>query len=272
MIQIKSQKDDSGSEFRADVHKELLCFYSPYYTAAIKGKFSESRNESFTLELDHKQTQMLIQWLYTGLCDPEPWHHVKNNEAYGLYIFADQTDIIALRRSIMTCVRRDLRGPATPSDMAELVSQLPDGSGLRLYLMEEAVKEMRGYEDRLVPEAEWKMRGYVPEDYPEEFWNRLVNGPHDVWLPSVNACDYHEHTDELEWKMSKRNNQSLRVNHANNMCQLAPSISFLTVCWHLELNATETPAPELIQQTTGQRRRITHNHLDTVIPPRLGDE
>jgi hypothetical protein len=186
-----------------------------------------------------------------------------------LYVFADQTDMIAFRRSIMTCLITAGRAAPTPSEMAKVVSQLPDNSGLRLYLMEEAVDEMRGYEDRIALEAEWKMRGYVPEDYPEEFWNRLVNGPHDIWLPSLNACDYHEHTDEQEWKMSKENNQTLRVNQADDMCQLAPSISFLTVCRHLELNATETPAPELIQQTTGQRRRIMHNDLEAITPPRL---
>jgi hypothetical protein len=215
MIQIKSQKDDSGSEFCADVHKEFLCFYSPYYTAAIKGKFSESRSESFSLELDHTQTQLLVEWLYTGRCDHDLWQQVNNKNMHAFYIFADQTDMIAFRRSIVSCLITAGRAPPTPSDMAKVVSQLPDNSGLRLYLMEEAVGEMRAYEDRLVTEAEWKMRGYIPEDSPEEFWNRLVNGPHDVWLPSLNACDYHEHTDEEEWKMSKKNNQRLPVHSSS---------------------------------------------------------
>lgn len=185
MIEIKSQKDDSGSVFSVAVHKELLCLCSPYYTAAIKGGFSESRQESFTVELDHRQTQMFVEWLYTGRCDSDPWQQINNHEVHALYVFADQTDIIAFRRSIMTCLVRGGRAPPTPSDMAKLVSQLPNDSGLRL------------------------SRGYVRKDFPEEFWDVLVYGQHGPYLPSCIACDYHEHTDEQEWKMSKKSGQKL---------------------------------------------------------------
>ncbi|KAI4765858.1 hypothetical protein E4T52_02781 [Aureobasidium sp. EXF-3400] len=210
MIEIKSQKDDSGSVFSVAVHKELLCFYSPYYTAAIKGAFSESRQESFTVELDHRQTQMFVEWLYTGRCDSDPWQQINNHEVHSLYVFADQTDIIAFRRSIMTCLVRGGRVPPTPSDMAKLVSQLPNDSGLRLFLLEEAVAEWRvGANRRAMTEEEWKSRGYVREDFPEEFWDKLVYGQHGPYLPSCIACDYHEHTDEQEWKMSKKSGQTL---------------------------------------------------------------
>jgi hypothetical protein len=207
MIQIKSQKDDSGSEFCADVHKELLCFYSPYYTAAIKGSFSESLQESFTLELDCGQTQLFVEWLYTGRCDLDPVQEFNNNDLHALYIFADQTDIIAFRRSIMTSLVSTLRTPATPGEMARLVSDLPNDSGLRLYLLEEAVAEWKLDESsNVVTEEDWKSRGYFPKDFSPEFWDQLVNDEHGSYLPSCIACDFHEHTNEEEWKMSKENN------------------------------------------------------------------
>jgi hypothetical protein len=230
MIEIKSQNDDSGSAFCADVHKELLCFYSRYYAAAIKGSFSESRQESFTLELDREQTQLFVEWLYTGRCETDPCQQLDNDDFHALYVFADKTDIIAFRRSIMTCLVTIGRTPAAPSKMARLVNMLPGDSGLRLYLLEEAVAEWRfDADEKAVTEEDWKKRGYVPEDYSEEFWDQLVNGQHDRYLPSCNACDYHEHTDEQEWKMSKNNSQGLQVIQANNMCQLAPPNSFHAV-------------------------------------------
>jgi hypothetical protein len=210
MIQIKSQKDDSGSEFCADVHKELLCFYSPYYTAAIKGGFCESHQESFTLELDCVQTRIFVDWLYTGRCDTDPWQEIDDSDMHTLYIFADKTDIIAFRRSIMTSIVALARTPAAPEELVNVVSVLPDDSGLRLFLLEEAVAEWRFNADEVVvTEEDWKMRGYFPKDFSPEFWDQLVNGEHDPYLPSCIACDFHEHTDEEEWKMSKEIEQKL---------------------------------------------------------------
>lgn len=204
MIQVKSLKDDNGFEFCADVHKELLCFYSPYYAAAMKGQFAESRQNSFTLELDHRQTQVFVEWLYTGRVEVEFWRGKHNDDLHALYIFADQTDIIALRRSIMSCLASAGRVPPTGRDMASLVSQLPDSSGLRLFLLEEAQAEWGTREGtNILTEQYWQRCGYVREDFPEDFYAQLLKGYRDSFTPSSNACDYHEHDDDKEWKMSK---------------------------------------------------------------------
>ena len=204
MIQVKSQKDDSGPEFCTGVHKELLCFYSPYYAAAMKGQFAESRQDSFTLELNHRQTQLFVEWLYTGRFEVEFWRGKHNDDLHTLYVFADQTDIIALRRSIMTCLATAGRVPPAGCNMASLVSQLPDSSGLRLFLLEEAQTEW-GMPEKLnvLTEQYWRDRGYIREEFPEDFYARLIAGYRDPFTPGSNACDYHEHDDEQEWKMSK---------------------------------------------------------------------
>jgi hypothetical protein len=190
----------------------------------MKGEFSESCQESFTLELNHRQTQLFVEWLYTGRSEIDfCWIGKERDDINALYVFADQTDIIALRRSIMTSLVSIALSPATPKVMARLVSQLPNSSGLRLYLLEQAVAEWRiDASEKVVTVEDWKKLGYAPEDYPEDFWDQLVNGQHDRYLPSCNACDYHEHIDEQEWKMSKNNSQGLRVIQANDICQLAP--------------------------------------------------
>jgi len=202
MITIKSQKGDSSPEFSAGVHKELLCFYSPYYAAAMKGQFAESRQDSFTLELNHRQTQLFVEWLYTGRVEVEYWRGEHNDDLHTLYVFADQTDIIALRRSIMSCLATSGRVPPTGRDVARLVSQVPDSSGLRLFLLEEAKVEWGNREERR-SEQYWRTCGFSREDFPEDFYTELLKSYRDIFIPSLNACDYHEHDDEQEWKMSK---------------------------------------------------------------------
>ena len=203
MITVKSLKDDTGTVFSTDVHKELLCLYSPYYAAAIKGKFAESRQDSFTLELNEKRTQLFVEWLYTGRVEVEFWRGTHNDDLHALYVFADQTDIIALRRSIMSYLAIAGRVPPTGRDMTRLVSQLPDSSGLRLFLLEEAQSEWGMREgSNILTEQYWKRCGYVREDFPEDFYDLLLKGYRDSFMPSSNACDYHEHDDKQEWKMS----------------------------------------------------------------------
>jgi len=204
MITIKSQKGDSSPEFGAGVHKELLCFYSPYYAAAMKGQFAESRQDSFTLELNHRQTQVFVEWLYTGRIQVEYWRGKHNDDLHTLYVFADQTDIIALRRSIMTCLAIAGRVPPAGREVASLVSQLPDSSGLRLFLLEEAQAEWGMPEKaNILTEQYWKRCGYIREDFPDDFYAQLLSGYRDSFMPSSNACDYHEHDDKHEWKMSR---------------------------------------------------------------------
>ncbi|CAD0092308.1 unnamed protein product [Aureobasidium vineae] len=209
MIGIKSQDDDSSFNFCTTVHKELLCFYSPYYTAAMKGGFSERHKDIFTLELSGKQTKMFVKWLYTGCLECYAWREDDNNDAYALYVFADQTDIIALRRTVMTCLATCLRRPATPGEMARLVSQFPEHSGLRRFLLDEAIADRKFQErENKVVAWDWKKRGYLPEDFPEDFYAQLVIGhvKKKRWSfgsSTSNPCHYHEHEDGEEFSLSK---------------------------------------------------------------------
>lgn len=153
---------------------------------------------------------MFVEWLYTGRVEVEFWRETHNNDLHILYVFADQTDIIALRRSIMSCLTTAGRVPPTGSVMAEVVSQLPNNSGLRLFLLEEAQAEW-GMPERfnILTEKYWKANGYLREDFPEDFYARLIGGYRDPFMPSSNACDYHEHDDEQEWKMSKYDRRAI---------------------------------------------------------------
>lgn len=149
-----------------------------------------------------------MEWLYTGLCDRGLWDE---DDLYALYIFADQTDIIALRRTITTRLRSMCRARVTPGEMARLVSQLPRGSGLRRFLLEEALfNRTTALREGKVATWDWEQQGYVPEDFPEDFYAQLVNGHIEnngegrSSLLFSNPCNYHEHENGEEWKMSKQ--------------------------------------------------------------------
>ena len=81
--------------------EELLRYFSPYYTAAFKGGFSEANQGSTSFELTELQAELLIIWLYSGRIEDD----INYSDVLDLYIFADMTkisrDITALRRNIM---------------------------------------------------------------------------------------------------------------------------------------------------------------------------
>ncbi|THV70444.1 hypothetical protein D6D02_07283 [Aureobasidium pullulans] len=216
MIQIQSQGNDGDKLYRATVHKELLCFYSTYYTAAIKGQFSESQKHSFIVELNYEQTRLFVTWLYSGRLEHQPDESNNGEDAYALYIFADQTDIIALRRTVMTFVidstAKNVR-EVYHCDFDEIIPQLPEQSQLRRFLLEEAtafwvdqtgncVREL--YDEIVNDEV---LRGPLGN-----FFKQLLEGVSEniemkkigekiIGFPE-NPCDFHEHTNEREWETS----------------------------------------------------------------------
>ncbi|KAG9675056.1 hypothetical protein KCV03_g2807, partial [Aureobasidium melanogenum] len=243
-IKIQSQEDDTKYPFCTTVHKELLCFFSPYYTAAIKGRFSESRTDLFTLRISASQTRLFVEWLYTGRFERT---FMDATDMYVLYLFADQTDIIALRRSIIDSLVRHLRSPRDPGDMGRLVSQLPSRSGLRRFFLEEALAERaRALRNGKVVAWNWEQQGYVAEDFPEDFYAQLVNGhlrnggKEPGPLSFSNTCNYHEHEDGEEWKMTCGRNFVPRSVRKPQLAYLMdPSIEDLTQAkgkWEREEN------------------------------------
>ncbi|CAD0100363.1 unnamed protein product [Aureobasidium mustum] len=135
MIQIVGSKPDKdGKIFRAAVHKELLCYFSAYYTAALKGGFSESKKDTITMELPYDQMQDLISWLYTG----KLLSHT-TSPLLKFYIFADEKMMLALRRSIMTqliyCQDQDM-DILLLADAMPCLKVLPQNSGLFRYMVD----------------------------------------------------------------------------------------------------------------------------------------
>ncbi|KAG9663905.1 hypothetical protein KCU64_g1033, partial [Aureobasidium melanogenum] len=62
LVKLTSSKD----EVAVHIEKELLCFYSLYYVAALNGRFLEAKKDSFEVGLTGEQLRGFESWIYTG--------------------------------------------------------------------------------------------------------------------------------------------------------------------------------------------------------------
>ncbi|THV91338.1 hypothetical protein D6D25_09624 [Aureobasidium pullulans] len=90
MMKINSQ----NKSFSATVHRELLCYYSPYYTAALEGGFAVAQTNTITVDLSDEETADLVSWLYSGQIISSYY-----SQLFDVYVFADEKKMLALRRS-----------------------------------------------------------------------------------------------------------------------------------------------------------------------------
>ncbi|KEQ74737.1 hypothetical protein M436DRAFT_42629, partial [Aureobasidium namibiae CBS 147.97] len=181
--------------FSTGVHKELLCFYSPYYAAALKGQFAESRQDSFTLELDHRQTQVFVEWLYTGRVE-EP------EDVLQLYMFADQKKLLALRRSIMSKIVYS--SVIEKHDGTPYIGHLSEGCGLFRYMADLWASEWRGVRASYVVQTLNEYQG-IPRVFLYEVMRKLatIHDQKESEVAIPNPCNYHEHEDDSEWHTSR---------------------------------------------------------------------
>ncbi|KAH0337384.1 hypothetical protein KCU81_g8112, partial [Aureobasidium melanogenum] len=185
MITIVGNKPSKdGKIFSASVHKELLCFFSPYYTAALKGIFAEALNKTLTLDLPNHQMANLVSWLYSGNTID-----FTEYDLLDLYVFADEKMMLAFRRSIMT----------------RLIQFHDPG----YEHMEDDLAMPYGRVDGRTKMAEWDVDGRIPRKFfyealerfgslSEDNHSEAKSGDHRTCL--ARACNYHEHVNKTEWR------------------------------------------------------------------------
>ncbi|KEQ74815.1 hypothetical protein M436DRAFT_20836, partial [Aureobasidium namibiae CBS 147.97] len=114
------------------MHKELLCFFSPYYSAALNGKFLEAQKHQFEVDLSGEQLQSFVEWIYTGKCaQQQGW------DCYiYLYIFADQVDIIALRRDVLRWLSKSAETLSDYAGVRLMLKNVTQHSGLYKWMLD----------------------------------------------------------------------------------------------------------------------------------------
>lgn len=83
------------------IHKELLCYYSPYYRTLLSGRWEDGkRRRSFVVETTQPALALFVKWLYTNdLTDAmgmKRWDDLAE-----VYTFASPSLVIALQRDII---------------------------------------------------------------------------------------------------------------------------------------------------------------------------
>ncbi|KAH0156313.1 hypothetical protein KCU67_g8364, partial [Aureobasidium melanogenum] len=147
IITLVSSQDES----EVYVNKDLLCFFSSYYAAALNGKFLEANKDHFEVDLSGENLVAFRDWMYMGtfdhligyLSEPLECLYVK------LYIFADQMDIIALRRSAISHLPDE--DPLTWDLIKLILTNLPESSPLRRYALDSFIAHWKPSHRSTVP-------------------------------------------------------------------------------------------------------------------------
>ncbi|CBX92280.1 hypothetical protein IAQ61_000461 [Plenodomus lingam] len=132
------------------IHQDLLTHHSPFFRAALTGKFEESETKEVVLaDTKPEIVEFFVHWLYYGrfpedrddaalvdlwTCDDEKGSRKKTRNLIRLYIFCDKYDVPQLRHTVMdelysVMTFRAGRLP-DPSITSEAFEKLPDESGM----------------------------------------------------------------------------------------------------------------------------------------------
>jgi hypothetical protein len=213
MIQLSGSKpDESGKIFSASVHKELLCFFSPYYAAALKGGFAEATSNTLTLDLPNDRMADVVSWLYSGTIISE-----EEIDLMKLYVFADEKMMLAFRRSIMSkliCIT-SISCPMDAEDAIPYLKRLPENCGMFRYLVDfwagvwcetESVYGMEDMDhDKRIPRTFFYRA--------MEKLSRIVSYEHTRANTLKAACNFHEHVNYHEWADSMSLPSSSSLTH-----------------------------------------------------------
>lgn len=207
IIELKATEGSNPSTIT--VHLDLLCSFSRYYTAALKGNFQEAGKDFLSVKTSADILDMAIVWIYTGQL--QTTNHNKTTlsaeELIQLYIFADHFDFLALRRTIITYwtkVNQSSCMIADDGNIGRAYDSLPENSPLLRYLVCLHVYHVE-------PWIEY----FVCSGAPADFLLALVGGKKRCraerkrfgYLEDCacchNPCGFHEHESEGKRVASK---------------------------------------------------------------------
>jgi len=193
--------------WKALIYKTLLCHYSKYYEAAIYGEFQEATRDCLNLNLDRDCAEWFVQWLYSGrLGGPESGTDLE--DLFKLYIFADEKDILALRRDVMTRLVHFGFDYLPYREIALATDSLPPSAALYRWAVE-------WYSNHWLPTKDDPcQQGQEYERLPKEFMHLVMcglseraellrNGKKPICLCCREPCRFHEHKSYNEWQESE---------------------------------------------------------------------
>lgn len=201
------------------ISESLLCYFSRYYLALLRGSFAEAGSNSITLELNASQAKAFVTWMYSG----QFAESLQYTMPFDLHVFADKVDVPAKKKSIMTFIHKcsHRRGNPDLADAVRAFHKLPKSCGLVRWMLDRfAHHEEPGF--RLDSKQEFAV--HVTAAQKTSYMYRCIRtGFSQCADPCCNvvekfrcdccercqsgertkkgqACAYHEHTTVKEWK------------------------------------------------------------------------
>jgi len=201
MINVVSTglRGDNGP-FHAYVHKELLCAYSAHYSEVYKSILTEPTEDVVTMDLPGAQVHSLVTWLYTGtMSSSDPL------ELLELYAFADQKNMLALRRFLMSKLMTEYYLEA--EDSMPSLGRVSHNSGLFRYLVDLWASDwnQNALEDHTCQIAALDERKKIPRTFFYQLLRKFATMGDDkesVLAALKVPCNYHEHLNASEWQES----------------------------------------------------------------------
>lgn len=187
------------------VHAELLCHYSAYYRAALRGSFKEAGSKSVDAKATKEELNLLVSWLYGGITHVPG---VMDARILNLYVFADRFDMPALRRHIIGdwCNLSATYKMLKYEYIKYLYTSLPTSSPMIQFLVDVAAKHRSFSGDSLdnAYEQAPKAYFYAVLKAREASTDSSASKNKKKECPCCHdACRYHEHESDEERKASE---------------------------------------------------------------------
>lgn len=85
-----------------NVHKEVICFYSPYFDSVFNGPFIENEMQSIAVyKINSERFGMFIHWLYRQNLDFEEETYTRHNNLAELWLLARRFNISKLQNDVI---------------------------------------------------------------------------------------------------------------------------------------------------------------------------
>ena len=196
-VEVKVGSDENQKSFT--LHQGLLCHYSGFFEAALKGAFAEAKNNKIELKDEDPETfERFLAWLYTRRFHRSMDKNDNFTIIAKLWVLADRRQIPLLSNAMIDAMRDEIASQWTvpTADLHYLYQNTTASSGLR-QLIVYAISNTGGPEllveksrSRWPPDALWDVARTVWKLKEERATNVT-----SASLAKMDMCRYHQHED-----------------------------------------------------------------------------
>lgn len=104
MVTIHVKNENATKEQSFIVHKEFICYYSPFFDAAFNGSFIEGASQALDLEdVEPAIFALLVGWIYSQTVPPQD-AYIPRSALCALWVLADRLLIPKLQNEVIVAL------------------------------------------------------------------------------------------------------------------------------------------------------------------------